>query len=52
MLFVKIDYPKNADGKRESFITPEYLDINMSLKNNSFFSFDGPIFFELRVPTI
>ncbi len=52
ILFAEVDSPKDAEGKTQSFITPEYLDIEVTLKNNSFFSLQAPVFFGLHVPTI
>jgi len=51
ILFAEVDSPKDIDGKTQSFIAPQYLDIEVSLKNNSFFSFQAPVFFGLRIPT-
>jgi len=52
IVFAEVDYPEDAEGKTVSYSAPEYFDITLTLKNNSFFSLQAPIFFGLHVPTV
>lgn len=52
MVFAEVDFPRDANGEIQSFIAPEYFDVTVTLKNNSFFSLQAPIVFNLHIPTI
>ncbi len=50
ILFIELDVPKDVDGKTRFFIVPNYLNIELCLKNNSFFPLKKSTVFYLHLP--
>lgn len=51
IIFAKIDYPKDAEGKTPSYVAPKFLNISTELRPNGWFDFSPGNTIELTIPT-
>ncbi len=53
VIFADVEYPKDADGKTQSFVVPDFLETSIELRSNSWFDFmkTNSNTFNLEIPT-